>query len=134
MSIARLLVTIPADEALLDARYRLQFAVLGLGDTSYEFFCKTAIDFDEQLAALGGKRLHARADLDVDYAAQAASWTETAVQAFAPELKQATGSAQVIAWPGATATAGDSIGIVDLERLAQQVIDKIDFRAGHIDQ
>ena len=37
----------------------LQFAVLGLGDTSYEFFCKTAIDFDEQLAALGGKRLHA---------------------------------------------------------------------------
>jgi sulfite reductase (NADPH) flavoprotein alpha-component len=83
----------------------LQFAVLGLGDTSYEFFCKTAIDFDEQLAALGGKRLHARADLDVDYAAQAASWTETAVQAFAPELKQTSGSAQVIAWPGATATA-----------------------------
>ncbi|MDR7121169.1 assimilatory sulfite reductase (NADPH) flavoprotein subunit [Rheinheimera soli] len=82
----------------------LQFAVLGLGDTSYEFFCKTAIDFDEQLAALGGKRLHARADLDVDYAAQAASWTETAVQAFAPELKQSAGnSAQVIAWPGATA-------------------------------
>ncbi|EGM79598.1 sulfite reductase (NADPH) flavoprotein, alpha-component [Rheinheimera sp. A13L] len=85
----------------------LQYAVLGLGDTSYEFFCKTAIDFDEQLAALGGKRLHARADLDVDYAAQAASWTETAVQAFAPELKQSAGnSAQVIAWPGATATVG----------------------------
>ena len=84
----------------------LHYAVLGLGDTSYEFFCKTAIDFDEQLAALGGKRLYARADLDVDYAAQAASWTEAAVQAFAPELKQATGSAQVIAWPGATATVG----------------------------
>ncbi len=84
----------------------LKYAVLGLGDTSYEFFCKTAIDFDEQLAALGGKRLHARADLDVDYAALAASWTETAVQAFAPELKQVTGSAQVIAWPGAIATAG----------------------------
>lgn len=84
----------------------LKYAILGLGDTSYEFFCKTAIDFDEQLAALGAKRLHARADLDVDYAAQAASWTETAVLAFAPELKQAAGSAQVIAWPGTTATAG----------------------------
>lgn len=83
----------------------LHYAVLGLGDTSYEFFCKTAIDFDEQLAALGAKRVHARADLDVDYAAQAARWTEAAVQAFAPELKQANGSAQVIAWPGATATA-----------------------------
>ena len=84
----------------------LKYAVLGLGDTSYEFFCKTAIDFDEQLAALGAKRLHARADLDVDYAAQAASWTETAVLAFAPELKQAAASGQVMAWPGATATAG----------------------------
>ncbi|WP_337880046.1 assimilatory sulfite reductase (NADPH) flavoprotein subunit [Rheinheimera sp.] len=79
----------------------LKFAVLGLGDTSYEFFCKTATDFDEQLHALGATRLHPVALLDVDYAAAAASWTEAAVQAFAPELKQAgTGSAQVIAWPG----------------------------------
>lgn len=83
---------------------QLKFAVLGLGDTSYEFFCKTATDFDEQLQALGATRLHPVALLDVDYAAAAASWTEAAVHAFAPELKQAgAGSAQVIAWPGQTA-------------------------------
>jgi sulfite reductase (NADPH) flavoprotein alpha-component len=85
----------------------LQYAVLGLGDTSYEFFCKTAVDFDEQLAALGAKRLFARADLDVDYADAAANWQQGALDVFSPLLKAAgAGSAQVIAWPGSTATAG----------------------------
>ncbi len=85
----------------------LQYAVLGLGDTSYEFFCKTALDFDEQLAALGAKRLFARADLDVDYVDAAASWQQGALDVFSPLLKAAgAGSAQVIAWPGSTATAG----------------------------
>lgn len=85
----------------------LQYAVLGLGDTSYEFFCKTAQDFDEQLAALGAKRLYARADLDVDYADAATSWQQGALDVFSPLLKAAgAGSAQVIAWPGSTATAG----------------------------
>lgn len=85
----------------------LQYAVLGLGDTSYEFFCKTAVDFDEQLAALGAKRLYARADLDVDYADAAANWQQGALDVFSPLLKAAgAGSAQVIAWPGSTATAG----------------------------
>jgi sulfite reductase (NADPH) flavoprotein alpha-component len=85
----------------------LQYAVLGLGDTSYEFFCKTAQDFDEQLAALGAKRLFARADLDVDYAEAAASWQQGALDVFSPLLKASgASSAQVIAWPGSTATAG----------------------------
>lgn len=85
----------------------LQYAVLGLGDTSYEFFCKTALDFDEQLEALGAKRLFARADLDVDYADAAACWQQGALGVFSPLLKAAgAGSAQVIAWPGSTATAG----------------------------
>lgn len=85
----------------------LQFAVLGLGDTSYEFFCKTATDFDTQLAALGAKRLHEPALLDVDYADAAQSWQDAALDVFTPLLKASgASSAQVIAWPGATATAG----------------------------
>jgi len=85
----------------------LQFAVLGLGDTSYEFFCKTATDFDTQLAALGAKRLYEPALLDVDYADAAQSWQEAALDVFTPLLKASgASSAQVIAWPGATATAG----------------------------
>lgn len=85
----------------------LQFAVLGLGDTSYEFFCKTATDFDTQLAALGAKRLHAPALLDVDYAEAAKTWQDAALEVFAPLLKASgASSAQVIAWPGSTHTAG----------------------------
>ncbi|MCC5854038.1 MAG: flavodoxin domain-containing protein, partial [Alkalimonas sp.] len=46
---------------------QLKYAVLGLGDTSYEFFCKTAQDFDQRLAELGATALQGRQDLDVDY-------------------------------------------------------------------
>ncbi|GAB59835.1 assimilatory sulfite reductase (NADPH) flavoprotein subunit [Rheinheimera nanhaiensis] len=85
----------------------LKYAVLGLGDTSYEFFCKTAQDFDQRLAELGATPVQARADLDVDYQAQADSWSGEVIAKLEPELKAATApSAQVIAWPGSDATAG----------------------------
>jgi sulfite reductase (NADPH) flavoprotein alpha-component len=85
----------------------LKYAVLGLGDTSYEFFCKTAQDFDQRLAELGATSVLSRIDLDVDYQAQADSWSNELVTKLEPELKaSATPSAQVIAWPGSDATAG----------------------------
>jgi sulfite reductase (NADPH) flavoprotein alpha-component len=52
----------------------LNFAVLGLGDSSYEFFNKTAQDFDSRLEALGGTRILDRVELDVDYKAAADAW------------------------------------------------------------
>ena len=90
----------------------LKYAVLGLGDTSYEFFCKTAQDFDQRLAELGATSVLPRSDLDVDYQAQADSWSNELVSKLEPELKaSAAPSAQVIAWPrvdspGSEATAG----------------------------
>lgn len=50
------------------------FAVFGLGDTSYEFFCQSGKDFDSKLAELGGERLLDRVDADVEYQAAAAEW------------------------------------------------------------
>lgn len=50
------------------------FAVLGLGDTSYEFFCQAGKDFDSKLAELGGERLLDRVDADVEYQAAAVEW------------------------------------------------------------
>ncbi|WP_034946669.1 NADPH-dependent assimilatory sulfite reductase flavoprotein subunit [Erwinia oleae] len=50
------------------------FAVFGLGDTSYEFFSKAGKDFDGRLGELGGERLLARVDADVEYAADAERW------------------------------------------------------------
>lgn len=43
------------------------FAVFGLGDSSYEFFCQSGKDFDSKLAELGGERLLDRVDTDVEY-------------------------------------------------------------------
>ncbi|MEK9199173.1 assimilatory sulfite reductase (NADPH) flavoprotein subunit [Ureibacillus sp. FSL E2-3493] len=52
----------------------VKFAVLSLGDSSYEFFCKTGKDFDEQLEKLGAKRFVDRVDCDLDYDEPAAKW------------------------------------------------------------
>ncbi|WDV06039.1 assimilatory sulfite reductase (NADPH) flavoprotein subunit [Lysinibacillus irui] len=52
----------------------LHYSVLALGDSSYEFFCKTGKDFDEQFAKLGAKRIVPRTDCDVDYDDAAAQW------------------------------------------------------------
>ncbi|HHG9063212.1 TPA: NADPH-dependent assimilatory sulfite reductase flavoprotein subunit [Citrobacter freundii] len=55
------------------------FAVFGLGDTSYEFFCQSGKDFDAKLAELGGERLLDRVDADVEYQAAATQWRERLV-------------------------------------------------------
>ncbi|WP_431027591.1 assimilatory sulfite reductase (NADPH) flavoprotein subunit [Lysinibacillus sp. LZ02] len=55
---------------------QLKYSVLALGDTSYEFFCKTGIDFDERLKALGAKSIVPRVDCDVDYEEAANKWIE----------------------------------------------------------
>lgn len=60
----------------------LNFTVLGLGDSSYFHFCKTGIDFDNQLEKLGAKRIHSRATLDVDFAETAEKWLNDAIKAF----------------------------------------------------
>ncbi|KOC89135.1 NADPH-dependent assimilatory sulfite reductase flavoprotein subunit [Winslowiella iniecta] len=56
------------------------FAVFGLGDTSYEFFSQAGKDFDGKLAELGGDRLLARVDADVEYAADAEQWRKQIVE------------------------------------------------------
>jgi len=55
------------------------FAVFGLGDTSYEFFCQSGKDFDSKLAELGAERLLDRVDTDVEYQAAATQWRERIV-------------------------------------------------------
>ncbi|MTD37103.1 NADPH-dependent assimilatory sulfite reductase flavoprotein subunit [Erwinia sp. CPCC 100877] len=52
------------------------FAVFGLGDTSYEFFCQSGKDFDARLAELGAERLLDRVDADVEFQVAAESWRQ----------------------------------------------------------
>ncbi|HHC5059536.1 TPA: assimilatory sulfite reductase (NADPH) flavoprotein subunit [Aeromonas veronii] len=64
----------------------LKFAVLGLGDSSYEFFCQTGKDFDNFLASAGAERIYELASLDVDYQDAAKAWGEQALNAIAATL------------------------------------------------
>ncbi|MEI6897604.1 MAG: assimilatory sulfite reductase (NADPH) flavoprotein subunit [Psychromonas sp.] len=57
----------------------LKFAVLGLGDSSYEFFCQTGKDFDERITALGATSIVERLDADVDYDQVTGPWIESAL-------------------------------------------------------
>ena len=64
----------------------LNFAVLGLGDTSYEFFCQTAKDFDKRLQDLGAVRIADRVDCDVDHDSEVAAWFETIIHQVKDDL------------------------------------------------
>jgi sulfite reductase (NADPH) flavoprotein alpha-component len=83
---------------------QIHFAVLGLGDSSYEFFCKMGVDFDRRLEELGATRLYPRVDCDVDYESAAETWmnavlSELAVRA--PTLSHAPG----LSWRPLTSAA-----------------------------
>lgn len=73
----------------------LKFAVLGLGDSSYEFFCQTGKDFDSLLTKAGADRVHELASLDVDYQDAAKAWGEQALNAIAATLSAGPASSSV---------------------------------------
>jgi len=62
----------------------VEFGVLALGDTAYAEFCLVGKKIDERLAALGGKRVVDRIDLDLDFAEPAARWIGDAVKVLTP--------------------------------------------------
>lgn len=74
----------------------VRFAVLALGDESYEFFCQTGKDFDKQLDALGAKRLYQRIDCDVDYEENAEKWMANVIHALNEETSSTTKSDALI--------------------------------------
>ncbi|WP_203247767.1 assimilatory sulfite reductase (NADPH) flavoprotein subunit [Sporosarcina beigongshangi] len=55
----------------------LQYSVLALGDSSYDYFCHTGKEFDERLLELGAKQLAPRVDCDLDFDEPAEEWFAT---------------------------------------------------------
>ncbi len=80
-----------------------RFSVLGLGDTSYEDFCKMGKDFDARLEALGARRVYDRVDCDVDYDDDFAKWHKGALAVLEAEAKPA--ATEPAAAPTAAAVA-----------------------------
>ncbi|MBP3950785.1 assimilatory sulfite reductase (NADPH) flavoprotein subunit [Bacillus suaedae] len=74
----------------------LRYSVLSLGDSSYEFFCKTGKDFDEKLLELGGTCIYPRVDCDLDFDEPAAEWIEGVINGLSEaQGETATPEAQV---------------------------------------
>lgn len=74
----------------------VRFAVLALGDTAYVNFCSTGKAIDARLEALGGERVTARVDLDLDFAKKAAAWTDETLAKLAPKDSDGAAAATVV--------------------------------------
>jgi len=99
-------------------RYQdLSYAVLALGDSHYEHFCKFGIDLDHKLDSLGAVRLCERIDCDVDLDEGFTGWkqnlyarlesivsTRPPKNAAPPSSKMATPSVKSIAAESSTST------------------------------
>lgn len=71
----------------------LTYGVLGLGDSSYDYFCQAGIDWDLYLMRGGAKQFNKRADLDLDFHEPAIEWITQSLKTIsgksADEVKDA---------------------------------------------
>lgn len=73
-----------------------QFAVLALGDRSYEQFCAAGQQIDARLEQLGARRLQPRVDCDVEFESSASAWMDSVSALLADSI---TGPAMTPAAP-----------------------------------
>lgn len=85
----------------------VRFAVLALGDSTYEYFCQAGKRLDQRLEELGATRLAARIDCDVDYEEAAEAW----IAAMVDQLQNQGGRA---ASPSATAALKAAEPLADI--------------------
>lgn len=85
-----------------------RFAVLALGDASYENFCQAGKDFDARLETLGARRIHPRVDCDVDFEASAEQWIEAVLDKFGDPAVPAAASVTAFPAAGGAVSAGHS--------------------------
>jgi len=71
----------------------LRFAVLALGDSTYEHFCEAGKRLDRRFEELGATRLRARIDCDVDYEDPAQDWATTLLADLAAQAASTTSDA-----------------------------------------
>src|SRR5690606_37211561 len=83
----------------------VRFAVLALGDSTYELYCEAGKRLDRRLAELGASRLAPRVDCDVDYEEPAEGWSKAILDQLGSEAQQPTAPAA----PAAMAATGSAI-------------------------
>ncbi len=58
----------------------VNYAVLALGDTAFEFFCESGKEWDILIEEKGGSRVNKRIDCDLDYDDYAAVWIRATLE------------------------------------------------------
>ena len=67
----------------------LRFAILALGDSTYEHYCEAGRRLDRRFEALGATRLAARVDCDVDFDEAVAGWSAETIALLAADARVA---------------------------------------------
>ncbi|GAA3843509.1 assimilatory sulfite reductase (NADPH) flavoprotein subunit [[Pseudomonas] carboxydohydrogena] len=101
---------------------QLRFAVLALGDSTYEKYCEAGKRIDRRLEELGAQRIAARVDCDVDYEEPASAWHANVLRALAP-VGQASAAAPVAA--SSAVTPAQTAAFDKKNPYAASVIDNI---------
>lgn len=66
---------------------KCNYAVLGLGDSSYRYYCQTGVDIDKRFEELGGQRKLEVGKCDIDFEDAAKQWVKKAVDIFQADIK-----------------------------------------------
>ncbi|WP_289054471.1 diflavin oxidoreductase [Carboxylicivirga marina] len=65
---------------------KAKYAVLGLGDSSYRYYCQTGEDISQRLGELGGEIMLPLVKCDIDFEETAKQWVLDVFEAFKPVL------------------------------------------------
>lgn len=85
-----------------------RFAVLALGDSTYEFYCEAGKRLDGRLEELGAERLAPRIECDVDQLKQGESWAIELIDRLAGEAQASAPVTAASPAPAAAAAASAS--------------------------
>ncbi len=107
----------------------LQYAVLGLGDTSYDEFCQAGKLLDTRFEQLGATRIHDRVDCDVDFEDPAALWSAAVLDRLAAEAGAQPGAAGPAAGSATSSALSGGAGASRASRPGSQWNKRNPYRA-----
>jgi sulfite reductase (NADPH) flavoprotein alpha-component len=111
----------------------VRFAVLALGDSTYEHYCEAGKRLDRRFEELGATRLKPRVDCDVDYDEPAEAWIADVLSSFDAERSRTAepALARQLAAPSLTGRAAfdkrkilrviDSLQLTDAQKVSTPV-------------